>query len=257
MVKGSDLLVSLDGDRVKIGLSGATRDASASLDELLPALRSITNSVVEAAIQREDRNARTISCKAGCGACCRQLVPITATEARQIPRILSSLGVEHRRRVMSSFEAARTRLHEAGMWDRLDSLAALTSEERHALSLEYLALGIPCPFLEDESCSIHAERPLMCRQYLVTSPASNCQKPTRETITRVVLAASVHDAVKRLETRETGKNRNEVLSTSVFRQPDENPATHTVGEWMRDLLVEARRHDAAASNIPPPHDVQS
>lgn len=257
MVESSDLLVSLDGDRVKIGFSSATRDTPASLDELLPALRSITNSVIEAAIQRETRNARSISCKAGCGACCRQLVPITATEARQIPRILSSLGEEHRRRVMSRFEAARTRLQELGMWDRLESMAALTSEERHALSLEYLALGIPCPFLEDEACSIHAERPLMCRQYLVTSPAENCQKPTRETIVRVALAASVHDAVRRLETRETGNNRNEVLSTSVFRQADEDSTTHTVGEWMRDLLLEARRHDAATAATPPPPAVPS
>ena len=91
MVESSEFLVSLDQDRVKIGFSSATRDTSVSLDELLPALRSITNSVIEAAIQRETRAARVISCKAGCGACCRQLVPITATEARQIPLILSSL----------------------------------------------------------------------------------------------------------------------------------------------------------------------
>jgi Fe-S-cluster containining protein len=183
-------------------------------------------------------------------------VPITATEARQIPLILSSLDEEQRQRVMLRFEAARTRLHEVGMWSRLESMAASTPEERLALSLEYFALGIACPFLENESCSIHAERPLMCRQYLVTSPASNCQNPSRESISRVVLAASVHDAARRLERRETGEKRVEVLSTSAFRQPDQDSARHTVGEWMRDLLVEARRHDAAASTTPPPPVVQ-
>jgi Fe-S-cluster containining protein len=252
MVESSNFVVSLDGDRVKIGFSAATRETSVSLAELLTALRSITNSVVEAAVQRETRAARTISCKAGCGACCRQLVPITATEARRIPELLSELGAEHRQRVMLRFEAARQRLQEAGMWDRLESMVDLTSEERKALSLEYFALGIACPFLEAESCSIHAERPLMCRQYLVTSPASNCQNPTPESIARVALAASVHDAVRRLERREMGRNRTELLSTSVFRQPEEDPLIRTVGEWMRDLLVEARRHHEAASSIPPP-----
>ncbi len=41
----------------------------------------------------------------------------------------------------------------------------------------YFHLGIACPFLEDESCSIHADRPISCREYLVTSPAVNCADP--------------------------------------------------------------------------------
>jgi hypothetical protein len=33
---------------------------------------------------------------------------------------------------------------------------------------------VACPFLEDEACSIHADRPLSCREYLVTSPPELC-----------------------------------------------------------------------------------
>jgi hypothetical protein len=127
----------------------------------------------------------------------------------------------------------------------------LSPDERGTLSLEYLALGIACPFLEDESCSIHAERPLACRQHLVTSPARNYQKPTRESISRVALAANVHDAVKRLETRDSAESRFDVLSTSVFRSPDQASAVHTVREWMRDLLAEAQASGAAASVAAP------
>jgi Fe-S-cluster containining protein len=45
-----------------------------------------------------------------------------------------------------------------------------------ALGLDYFRLGIACPFLEDESCSIHPYRPSACREYLVTSPAENCAR---------------------------------------------------------------------------------
>ena len=38
------------------------------------------------------------------------------------------------------------------------------------LGREYFQLGIPCPFLEEESCSIYHDRPITCREYLVTSP---------------------------------------------------------------------------------------
>ena len=48
-------------------------------------------------------------------------------------------------------------------------------------------MGVPCPFLEDESCSIHPERPLVCREYLVTSPAALCAGPTQEGVTPVAV----------------------------------------------------------------------
>ena len=54
-----------------------------------------------------------------------------------------------------------------------------TAEERTELAYEYFKHGIACPFLEDESCSIHPDRPMACREYLVSSPAENCRAPRR------------------------------------------------------------------------------
>src|SRR5436305_2819221 len=61
----------------------------------------------------------------------------------------------------------------------------VTGADAMANSARYFNLGIDCPFLEDESCSIHPDRPLSCREYLVTSPAEHCTAPTRDTIRRV------------------------------------------------------------------------
>ena len=69
------------------------------------------------------------------------------------------------------------------------------------LSLAYFALRVPCPFLEDESCSIHAERPLVCREYLVTSPAELCAGPTQEGVTPVAVP-KVSPAARRLQDDE-------------------------------------------------------
>lgn len=63
---------------------------------------------------------------------------------------------------------------------------------------DYFALGVPCPFLEDESCSIHPERPLTCREYLVTSPAEHCAKPTPVAVEGVHLPGSLWMAFARL-----------------------------------------------------------
>ena len=70
------------------------------------------------------------------------------------------------------------------------ALAAADLKERKGrpdreLSSAYFALGIPCPFLEEESCSIHPDRPLVCREYLVTSPSELCAGPAQEGVVPV------------------------------------------------------------------------
>ena len=46
-----------------------------------------------------------------------------------------------------------------------------------SIGMDYFRLGIACPFLEDESCSIHPDRPIACREYLVTSPPRIARAP--------------------------------------------------------------------------------
>lgn len=67
-------------------------------------------------------------------------------------------------------DAALDALEPLGLTERLDRNPA----DRQTVALEYFAAGVACPFLEDEACSIHADRPLVCREYLVTSPPDLC-----------------------------------------------------------------------------------
>ena len=64
-------------------------------------------------------------------------------------------------------------------------------EERTPLALSYFRLGIPCPFLEEESCSIHPDRPLSCREYLVTSAPIHCAEQAPDKVQGVRLDAMV------------------------------------------------------------------
>ena len=47
---------------------------------------------------------------------------------------------------------------------------------------DYYTLRLPCPFLENEACSIYADRPAACRELLVTSPAELCQDIVRNPV---------------------------------------------------------------------------
>jgi Fe-S-cluster containining protein len=148
--------------------------------DVVPALQELVNAVVSAAEAGLAANGGTISCRKGCGACCRQLVPVSRTEGERLLALVRSLPTERRERLRERFAAAETAIEEAGLADR----AGRSDRE---LSLGYFALGIPCPFLEDESCSIHPDRPLVCREYLVTSPAELCAGAAQEGVTPVAV----------------------------------------------------------------------
>jgi Fe-S-cluster containining protein len=140
---------------------------------VLPALQGVVNAVVGAA-----EAGREISCRKGCGACCRQLVPISRTEGEALLALVEAMPKERRKAVHARFAEAEAAIAQAGLAER-------GARSDRQMSLAYFALGIACPFLEDESCSIHADRPLVCREYLVTSPAALCAGPAQEGVTPV------------------------------------------------------------------------
>jgi Fe-S-cluster containining protein len=139
--------------------------------EIVPALQGLVNAVVEAA-----EAGKIVSCRKGCGACCRQLVPVSRTEGERLLQLVDSLPLERREPLVARFAAAEATIERAGLKDR----GGRTDRE---LSAAYFALRLPCPFLEDESCSFHPERPLVCREYLVTSPAELCSGPAQDGVT--------------------------------------------------------------------------
>ena len=183
------------GDEVEMELTLPA--APTRLESLLPVFQRVADGLVDLAADRAGAEGRAISCAKGCGACCRQLVPISEVEARRIGRLVEELPEPRRAEIGARFERARERLAEAGFLPRLEKREELAGAEIASFGLAYFHLGIPCPFLEEESCSIHKDRPIICREYLVTSPAANCADPKPGTIDQVELPGKVWTALAR------------------------------------------------------------
>ncbi|UYN97184.1 MAG: YkgJ family cysteine cluster protein [Enhydrobacter sp.] len=159
--------------RIAHSITVPSRAVAAS--DVVPALQGLVNAVVETA-----ETGKAISCRRGCGACCRQLVPISRTEGERLLQFVESMPAGRRAMLEARFADAEGKVVAAGLADRVD-------KSDRELSTAYFALGVPCPFLEEESCSIHAERPLVCREYLVTSPAELCAGPKQDGVTPVAV----------------------------------------------------------------------
>jgi Fe-S-cluster containining protein len=171
----------------------------ARLESLLPAFQQVADGLVGLGVERAREQGRTVSCRKGCGACCRQIVPISEVEARRIGRLVEELPEPRRSEIRARFERARERLDKGGLLEKLEHRESFTEGEIPSFGLAYFHLGIACPFLEDESCSIHPDRPVSCREYLVTSPAINCADPKPGGIDQVELPASVWVALARAD----------------------------------------------------------
>jgi Fe-S-cluster containining protein len=154
---------------------------------VIPALQKLVNAVVDAAERKSVEDGRAISCRKGCGACCRQAVPISHTEGDRLLDLIEAMPASRRDTLTARFAAASEALMHAGLREALLAPDKRDGKTNRDLSLAYWALGIACPFLEAESCSIHAERPLTCREYLATSPAELCAGPAQEGVKLVAV----------------------------------------------------------------------
>jgi Fe-S-cluster containining protein len=164
---------------------------------MLPVFQEFSNCVVGRAVEAVEENGELVSCCKGCGACCRQLVPVTQTEALHLAALVEAMPEEKQAEVRARFAAAITKLAEAGIEPGFDH--ALPLEAARELGNLYFAQGVLCPFLEEESCSIHPDRPLACREYLVTSPAANCANPGPGRIRMVPMAGPLWTSLSRLD----------------------------------------------------------
>lgn len=190
----------------RLDLAATVPAGPTQLDELLPLLQVLSDQVVASAEQEAQAAGTCISCKKGCGACCRQLVPISPVEARHVARLVEEMSEPRRTAVRARFAAAREQLVASGLWQKLAERESWPESGVSEIGLDYFRMGIACPFLEDESCSIHRERPLTCREYLVTSPAENCANPTPQGIEWLTLPAKVWVAAARCEPNGTPGN---------------------------------------------------
>lgn len=206
---------------------------------MLPIFQMMTNSFLNIGVDAIKQRGEKISCQAGCGACCRQPVPLAEIEAYQIAGLVENLPEPRRTEIKRRFAEGVKHFHEIEWFERMDNYADLSIEERQKLVLSYFYEGVPCPFLENESCSIHHDRPLSCREYMVTSPAENCAKPTGETIDMVKPLFKFSETLRQIGRSENLKYLNfvpmiralEWAETYVEKTP-EKPGT----EWVKDFF---------------------
>lgn len=162
---------------------------------VLPTLQGLTDTIVQIAETRAGEAGETVSCKKGCDACCRQMVPISPAEAYALGAVLDAMPPPQAARILERFDVAVETLAAKGLLPRLERRHTLSPDEAAQLDRDYFAAAVNCPFLQNRACSIHKHRPLACREFLVTSPARECRDPGAGGVRPVAMPAKVSVAL--------------------------------------------------------------
>jgi len=186
-----DVVLNIAGEAVAFHFE--VPQGPTTVEALLPVFQGLANEVARRAASKVIADGGTISCRAGCGACCRQAVPVSEAEAHMIAALVEAMPEPRRSQVRARFETAERRLEETALGSRLVDLA--DGKTVIEVGTRYFDLAVPCPFLEAESCSIYPDRPLRCREYFVTSPAAACAAMAPGAVHRVPLAGAPSKAL--------------------------------------------------------------
>src|SRR5215471_7198284 len=86
-----------------------------TLTELLPILQDFDSSMINHVVGEATEAGHPISCRKGCGACCRQMVPLSIFEAEFLGEWFSTLLEERQTELEERFRRGLLKLKEAGI----------------------------------------------------------------------------------------------------------------------------------------------
>ncbi len=198
----------------------------------------ISSEVADMAALAASKYGHKVSCQKGCGACCSQLVPLSPPEAAMIYEFVSTMAESQKSAVLKGFSSAIRRLERSNLLIKLESLQnpSLSEKDYDAIALEYFKENVACPFLVNQSCSIHEVRPSMCREYLVISPAENCKDLESKQVSRLPVSLRLSEALARTWAIMAGQGIRIIPLILAIKWVAENESVRTVSGDSMQLL---------------------
>ena len=162
--------IPLRTDSLSLTIQVADRPARPS--DLVPLARAMSDRITDACVREARQAGLCVPCRKGCSTCCHFLTAVSAPEAMRLSEDIKSLGGKQERTLLAAcLDASKLILNAPppppGSGDGPD-------EHLRRLSRWYASLDLACHFLTDNACSIYANRPIACREFVVVSSPGQC-----------------------------------------------------------------------------------
>lgn len=155
-------------------------DKQVRLSEIVPFAHFVADQMVKTAIEH---SSLPVTCAKGCGVCCNQLVPLSTPELFFIVEQLQAMPARHRFPLLSRFDAIEKQLISS---DFIQTLRTIDQTRNDRIVAEhYFHMNLQCPFLDQQACTIHPWRPVVCREFNALSDPKLCVDPFNNKISSI------------------------------------------------------------------------
>ncbi len=171
---GVDVLMDVGGAKIARRIVWPADSGDAPLAAIVPIAHELCDLVTASVLADSEVRGETIHCEAGCNSCCGYVVAATGPEIDFLLDVLEALPADTQSRAKSLWRELYGELESAGILPLLD-VAASRDEGWAALGDFLQERGLRCPLLAPAGrCEIYSARPVTCREFYSTAPATTC-----------------------------------------------------------------------------------
>ena len=216
----------------------AVKDCLAKLAVIVPLLRMLSVKINQAIHRQAIDNGLSIPCHKGCASCCYFLIPLS------VPEALCLVG-EIMLMPLAQYENLKRHWDRIGdqMREQLPKNLSppytndISCSQLKKISNWYTLQKQPCSFLQKNVCTIYRQRPLVCRDFLVTGSSLQCQLGKVSTKATVKMFPTFIHVLRQLTNEFVQESQNIILLHNLFDWYAENHALYN-RTWPAPMIVE-------------------
>lgn len=230
-------------------------DNQARLSDIVPLARTISTKQALTVLDSLSMNGQSVPCCKGCSACCNYLIPLSVPEVFCLREELLAMSADYSNRILQSCLDTAKRL--------LDNKPPIFSSKTSSKSARsrigrigkwYAGLKLACPFLSDRLCILYEQRPIACREHIVTGSSVSCKIGQRGEPNVVPIPVSILEAVCQLTAELENLDKEAIMMPLAFAWAGDNlpradrtwPAVAMVTRFVEILKEMAVKNSAMA-----------
>ncbi|OQA02503.1 MAG: hypothetical protein BWY69_01056 [Planctomycetes bacterium ADurb.Bin401] len=149
----------------------------ATLSDIVPAARKISDKIICAIMQGLNEDGINVPCRKGCCSCCSSLIPMPIPEVFRMREELLSMPNKSSNRILRrSINSAVRILKKTNRSEYLKDFSKPGKNSLNDLNKWYGELHEVCPLLSGGVCMLYEQRPIACREHIVTGTAEMCRQ---------------------------------------------------------------------------------
>jgi len=212
-ILGFELVVA--GKTVQFHINVAAKQAT--LADIVPLARRLSTKLTNLFLGSLRENGQSVPCRKGCSACCSYLIPLSIPEVFRLRGELLAMPADYSRGILRAcLDTAEKILDSRSQTTYLESFSESGQSQISQMSKWYAGLKLACPFLSDGLCMLYEQRPLACREHLITGSSFFCQPDHGGEPNVAAMPISVLEAVGQLTAELEGLDIEAVMLPLAF-----------------------------------------